>query len=83
MKEKSTLIVKNGVVTPRIGSLSKKNDATITINKSDLVKLFIGQADVKGLLESGKLKIDGNPKAYADFQSQLATFDFWFNISEP
>jgi len=83
--EKVTLLIKNGVVTPRIGqALTKDVTATITMNRMDLAVLTSGNnLNMDDLINSGKIKIDGDASAFKTFLSNIDNFDFWFNIIEP
>ena len=83
--EKVSLIVGNGVVNPRVGSLLTKDvTATITMSRLDLAKLTAGtDANIDDLVKDGKISIDGDTAAFKNFLEQIDTFDFWFNIIEP
>ncbi|MCD1117215.1 alkyl/aryl-sulfatase [Chryseobacterium turcicum] len=84
VNEKLALIVGNGTVTPRIGS-HVKNDITadITLNRSDLDRINLGETSFNDLLKSKKIKIKGDEAAFAKFLSKIDNFKFWFNIVEP
>jgi len=83
--EKVSLIVGNGVVNPRVGSLLTKDvTATITMSRLDLAMLTAGtDANIDDLVKDGKISIDGDTAAFKNFLEQIDTFDFWFNIIEP
>jgi alkyl sulfatase BDS1-like metallo-beta-lactamase superfamily hydrolase len=84
--EKVSLILSNGSVSVRIGSLLDKNvTATITGNRLAIAGLTSAGSGVKlnDLLSSGKLKIDGDATAFKAFLSNIDNFEFWFNIIEP
>ncbi|WCT14945.1 alkyl/aryl-sulfatase [Mucilaginibacter jinjuensis] len=83
--EKIGLIVGNGVVNPRIGSLITKDvTATITMSRKDLIILTSGE-DVKvdDYIKNGKIKIAGDADAFKKFLANIDNFNFWFNIIEP
>jgi alkyl sulfatase BDS1-like metallo-beta-lactamase superfamily hydrolase len=84
VKEKVSLIVGNGVITPRIGSIVDKNvTATLTVNRTDLDRIILGQATYSELIKSGGIKSDGDTDAFSKFAAKLDKFNFWFNIIEP
>ncbi len=84
VNEKATLLVSNGTVTPRVGShLSSDVTATITIKRSDLDRVNLGETSMDELMTSGAVTIDGDAEAFKEFLSHLDTFEFWFNIVEP
>ena len=58
----------------------KKADATLTVNKSDVVKVLLGQTTMKALLESGDATMEGDPKAFANIVSSLVKFEPDFEI---
>ena len=84
VNEKVALIVQNGVVTPRIGSLVNKDvTTTITINRADLDNIILGQATYESLIHNDTIKIEGDKKSFIKFLSKLDKFDSSFNIVEP
>jgi len=84
IKGKVTLIVKNGTVTPRIGSnLKGKVTAQITMNRADLDRISLGDVTYPDLLKDGSIKLKGDKEAFSKFLSKIDNFKFWFNIVEP
>jgi len=84
IKGKVTLIVENGTVTPRIGSNVKGDvTATVSIRRSDLDRITLGEANYQDLIKNGDIKFDGNKEAFNKFLSKIDNFKFWFNIVEP
>ena len=84
IKGKVSLIVGNGTVTPRIGSNIKGDvTATISMNRSDLDRISLGEASYQDLIKSGAIKFDGDKEAFNKFLSKIDNFKFWFNIVEP
>ncbi|AZA57845.1 alkyl/aryl-sulfatase [Chryseobacterium shandongense] len=83
--EKVGLIVKNGMVTPRIGSfLSNNVTATVTMSRNDLAVLTAGNNDkVREYIKNRKIKVEGNAEAFINFIEHIDNFDAWFNIVEP
>ena len=84
VNQQVALIVENGTVTPRIGSHVKDNvTATLTINRSDLDRISLGEAKLHDLISKGDIKIDGDRNAFNSFLGMVDQFNFWFNIVEP
>lgn len=85
VKQKAALIISNGAMTPRIGSnVTKDVTATITVNRTDLDKITMGQAKFEDLVNKGSIKIDGDAEAFKKAMSMVEeSFNFWFNIIEP
>lgn len=83
--EKVGLIVRNGMVTPRIGSfLTNDVTATVAISRNDLAILTAGNnAKVNEYIKNGKIKVEGNAEAFIKFIEHIDNFDAWFNIVEP
>jgi alkyl sulfatase BDS1-like metallo-beta-lactamase superfamily hydrolase len=84
--EKVGLILSNGTVSTRVGTLLSKNvTATITGNRLAIAGLITPNSGVvlEELLSSGKLKIEGDTNAFKEFLSHIDNFEFWFNIIEP
>ncbi|WOX06814.1 alkyl/aryl-sulfatase [Microbulbifer pacificus] len=65
------------------GVQSKGADVTVTMNRSDLDKLFTKQQSFQELVKSGALKMDGEPQAFIQLMSMLEEFPFWFNVVTP
>ncbi len=71
-------------MNPRIGSLVSDNvTATITINRKDLDRVSLGEADFKELVDNGTIQITGDKAAFSSFLGMIDKFNFWFNIIEP
>ncbi len=82
-KEKYVLQVKNGVLNSFANKNSKEAIATITIKRSDFNQLLLGEITKEELLDSGKLKVEGNREAFIQFLSLIDGLNPWFNIVEP
>ncbi|KPZ72924.1 MULTISPECIES: alkyl/aryl-sulfatase [unclassified Shewanella] len=59
---------------------AKKADATLTINKSDVVAILLGKADMKALMQSGAASMQGDKLAFAKIASTLVQFNPDFEI---
>ncbi len=81
--EQYVLAVENGVLNYSKGKQADDADATLTLTRSALDEVILGEAKVANKLASGEAKIDGNAEKLAEFLSLLDTFEFWFNIVTP
>jgi len=55
-------------------------DLTIMMNRSDLNAMMAAQADLNGMISSGKVRLDGNVKVLADLRSVVVEFNPVFQI---
>lgn len=62
------------------GYSAENPDATITINRTELDRVIMGQATLPGLLQSGAGEVTGDPAVLLQFASILVTFDPRFEI---
>lgn len=84
IKTEMSVYLENEVLFNRMGYLAEEPDATITMNKSIFNKIITKQTSGLKMAMSGDLKIEGNKKAYQDFQDMVsAPFELLFNIVEP
>ncbi|WP_339486544.1 alkyl/aryl-sulfatase [Pseudomonas sp. EL_65y_Pfl2_R95] len=82
-KEKYLLTVKNGVLNYSKDKVGDKVDGSVTLNRSVLDDIALGNLKMGNLTESGDVKIDGDAAKFKEMLSNLDTFGFWFKISEP
>ncbi|MCR9078597.1 MAG: MBL fold metallo-hydrolase [Hyphomonadaceae bacterium] len=80
--ETLSILVEKAVIVPRMGS-TEDPAATVTINRSDLDRLILGEAAPLGLVTSGKMKISGKRSAVSTMFDALDQPDFWFNTVTP
>lgn len=84
VNETISLYLENEVLHNRPGVLAENPTATITMDRSVFNDLITNKAIAKDKMVSGEIKIEGNPRAYGDFQQMVAKrFDLLFNIIEP
>ena len=81
--EKFTLTVKNGVMNYTIGKQADTADATVTIDRSVLDQINLGQTTLEKAMEDGSVSVAGNEQKVQEFVGLLDTFEFWFNIVTP
>lgn len=81
-KAQYSLMVENGVLTYNKMSLPNA-DAKITLAKSTLDRIQLGEITPEQAITSGEMKLDGRREAFAEFVGMLDKFPFWFNIVTP
>lgn len=69
-----------GTLTNIEGFLSDRADATITINRSDLDTVIMGQATLAEQLQAGVGSVGGNQAVLLQLASVLVTFNAGFEI---
>ncbi|MGX9459932.1 alkyl/aryl-sulfatase [Shewanella sp. A14] len=70
----------NGNLNNIIVEKAKAADATLTIAKSDVVDILLGQTTLKQLLEQGNATMTGDQDAFSKIASTLVQFDENFEI---
>ncbi|MFG1418440.1 alkyl sulfatase dimerization domain-containing protein [Xanthobacter sp. V0B-10] len=78
-----TLSVTNGVMNYTLGRQNNQADATVTMNRSLLDDINLGQTKLSDAIQEGHVKIEGNQNKVVEFVGLLDNFDFWFNIVTP
>ncbi|MEA1902836.1 MAG: alkyl sulfatase dimerization domain-containing protein [Actinomycetota bacterium] len=81
--EKYFLEVENGVLNYTADMAADDATASLTMTRSGLDNIVLGQATMADLVSSGGAQIEGNADAFADFVGMLDDFEFWFNIVTP
>ena len=81
--EQYLLVVENGVLNYTKGKLADDADATLTLSRTALDEVILGEAKLADKLASGEAQISGNPEKLVEFLSLMDTFEFWFNIVTP
>jgi alkyl sulfatase BDS1-like metallo-beta-lactamase superfamily hydrolase len=75
--------VENSALHYSKGKPSDSADASVSISRSDLNEVMMGQTTMEKQVVSGKAKITGNTQKLGEFVTWLDNFDFWFNIVTP
>ncbi|WP_334175704.1 alkyl sulfatase dimerization domain-containing protein [Pseudoxanthobacter sp.] len=78
-----TLTVTNGVMNYTTGRQNAGADATVTMNRSLLDDINLGQTRLVDAMQAGQVQVDGNQDKVVEFIGLLDSFDFWFNIVTP
>jgi len=82
-QEKFVLYIENGVMNYTLGKQADKIDAAITLDRTVLDDINLGQITIEQAITEGKVEIDGDADKFREFLSLLDTFEFWFNIVTP
>jgi alkyl sulfatase BDS1-like metallo-beta-lactamase superfamily hydrolase len=77
-----TLLLRHGTLNHRQGA-EEGADVTLTIDRAELNRVILKEAELKGLLADGTAKLDGDAQALHDLLDLLDEFEFWFNIVTP
>ena len=81
--EQYLLVVENGVLNYALGKQEPEADATLTLSRTALDEVILGEAKLADKLAAGEAQISGNPEKLMEFLSMMDTFEFWFNIVTP
>jgi alkyl sulfatase BDS1-like metallo-beta-lactamase superfamily hydrolase len=82
LKRPYSLTVENGVLNHSKRS-APDADAKITLTKSTLDRIQLGETTPEQAIASGDLKVEGKREAFVEFVGLLDRFPFWFNIVTP
>lgn len=82
IKEKHSLQVEHAVLNHTTKQAAKPN-ATLTLNKTVLDDIQLGQTTLEKAIASGAVKVEGDVKVLEDFVGMLDNFKFWFNVVTP
>jgi alkyl sulfatase BDS1-like metallo-beta-lactamase superfamily hydrolase len=77
------LTVENGVLHYAAGKQTPAADVTLTMPRTALDEIVLGEATPAGKLAAGEASITGDQAKLVEFLSLLDTFEFWFNIVTP
>ncbi|GAB2914032.1 alkyl sulfatase dimerization domain-containing protein [Paraburkholderia jirisanensis] len=83
IKEHYSLTIEDGVMNYGKGKTLSNADATITLDRSTLDDIALGNLKLGNLADSGKVQFVGNRQKFKDMLALFDKFDFWFTISEP
>ncbi|WP_158939921.1 alkyl/aryl-sulfatase [Burkholderia sp. S171] len=82
-KESYVVGVENSALHYSKGRTSDTADASVTMARTDLNEVMMGNTTMEKQIIAGKAKITGNTQKLGEFVSWLDNFDFWFNIVTP
>jgi len=75
--------VTNGVMNYTLDSQADEADATVTLDRTVLDSINLGQTTMMDAITDGSATVDGDTQKVEDFVGLLDTFEFWFNIVTP
>ena len=78
--EQFVLELSNATLTTIQGFRADDADVTITINRSDLEDVMIGNAKLVEKFASGQGQVEGNPQVLMQLAATLVKFDPWFQV---
>ncbi len=81
--EEFTLGVKNGVMNYTIGVQHPEPQATVTLDRTVLDSINLGQTTLADAIAAQDVAVDGDQARVMEFVGLLDSFDFWFNIVTP
>ncbi len=82
LKQPYSLVVENGVLN-HANRLIENADAKISLAKTTLDRIQLGEITTEQAVTSGDLKLEGRREAFAEFVGLLDKFPFWFNVVTP
>jgi len=82
LKKPYALMIKNGVLNYVPKSVANA-DAKVTLTKTTLDRIQLGEITPEQAIASGDLKVDCRRESFAEFVGLLDKFPFWFNIVTP
>jgi alkyl sulfatase BDS1-like metallo-beta-lactamase superfamily hydrolase len=78
--EKLVVEMSNGTLTNIVGFTAPDADATLTINRADLLPVMMQQTTLAAQIQAGKASISGNRLVLTQFGSTLVEFDPLFEM---
>ena len=75
--------LKNGVLNNTRDVQSDGADVTLTMNRSALDKMILGQAEFAELAAADEIRFSGNPLAFRKLMGMMDDFDPWFALVTP
>ena len=78
--EKYAIEMSNATLTNIKGLLAKNPDLTVTVNRSDLNQVMMGQATFDDLITAGKAKFEGDRSGFDQLRSVMVPFTPDFEI---
>ena len=82
-EEQATLELANGALNHLLGHTTEDADASVTLTRSALNRVIVGDKTLADEVSSGEITIDPDIAPLEQLVSLLDTFEFWFPIIEP
>jgi alkyl sulfatase BDS1-like metallo-beta-lactamase superfamily hydrolase len=81
--QKFVIYVENGVMNYTLDKHAEQADAAVTLDRTVLDSINLGQTSIDQAITEGQVMIDGDSAKFGEFIALLDTFEFWFNIVTP
>jgi len=81
--DKYVLALENGALSHTPNAQSEEANATVTIPRTALNEIVLGETTLDKEIESGKVTVQGNKESISELVALLDKFEFWFNIVTP
>ena len=81
--ERAVLELANGALNHLVGHTAEGADATITLTRSALDRVIVGEKTLADEVGSGEISVEPDTAPVEKLVSLLDTFEFWFPIVEP
>jgi alkyl sulfatase BDS1-like metallo-beta-lactamase superfamily hydrolase len=72
-----------GALNHLLGHTTEEADATVTLTRSALDRVIVGEETLADEVSSGEITVEPNSAPLEKLVSLLDTFEFWFPIIEP
>ncbi len=81
--EQFILELENSALSHIAGHQAKDADATVTLTRSRLDDILLGQTTFEKEVSGGSITVDGDAGKLGELLAMLDKFEFWFNIVTP
>lgn len=82
-KQEYVLELQDAALSHMAGHQAPDAATTITLNRTDLDDILLGQLTFEKGIQDGKIEVEGDPDTLTAFLDMLDTFEFWFPIVTP
>lgn len=81
--EQYAMTLRNSALTYRVGEQHTTPDATVSIAKTTLNRISLGQSTVADAVRAGEIRIEGDSQRFTALFAMLDQFDKSFNVVTP
>ncbi|NAW82158.1 MBL fold metallo-hydrolase [Vibrio sp. V43_P6S15P86] len=82
LDKRYTLYLENSVLI-HTSEQAEKPNVTLTMSKSALDDVQLGNLTLEKAIADGDIKLEGDKEVFTEFVGMIDNFDFWFNIVTP
>jgi len=83
LKETYALELSNAVLNNTRGRTLKNPDVTLTLTRPVFLSMLLQGRQLPELIQSGAVKLEGDPRAFGAVFANVETFDPFFNVVTP